>query len=182
MDAAELKQIQAPHKERYRNEPQAAVITLKAEGALGEGVTCSVQTARALVDAGLHPATGGSGLHACSGDMLLEALVACAGVTLKSVATALDIPLRSGQVFAEGDLDFRGTLGVAKDAPVGFSDIRLRFELDTDASEEQLATLLKLTERYCVVYQTLCNPPGLAVSQRRCALLTRRADLEPSAA
>jgi uncharacterized OsmC-like protein len=164
MDSAALKALQAPLKERYRDEPKTAVITLRAEGALGEGVSCSVQTAKALVEAGLHPATGGDGLHACSGDMLLEALVACAGVTLNAVATALEIPLRSGRVLAEGDLDFRGTLGVAKDAPVGFSDIRLRFELDTDASEEQLATLLKLTERYCVVYQTLCNPPGLAVS------------------
>jgi uncharacterized OsmC-like protein len=164
MDSAALKALQAPLKERYRDEPKTAVITLRAEGALGEGVSCSVQTAKALVEAGLHPATGGDGLHACSGDMLLEALVACAGVTLNAVATALEIPLRSGRVLAEGDLDFRGTLGVARDAPVGFSDIRLRFELDTDASEEQLATLLKLTERYCVVYQTLCNPPGLAVS------------------
>jgi uncharacterized OsmC-like protein len=163
VDAAELKQMQAPHKERYRNEPQAAVITLKAEGALGEGVTCSVQTARALVDAGLHPATGGSGLHACSGDMLLEALVACAGVTLNAVATALEIPVRAGRVRAEGDLDFRGTLGVAKDTPVGFKAIRLRFDLDSDASEEQLATLLKLTERYCVVYQTLRQPPAIEV-------------------
>jgi uncharacterized OsmC-like protein len=164
MDATELKAMQAAHKERYREEPEAAVITLKAEGALGEGLTCSVQTARALVDAGLHPATGGSGLHACSGDMLLEALVACAGVTLNAVATALEIPVRSGQVRAEGDLDFRGTLGVAKDAPVGFKDIRLRFELDTDASEEQLASLLKLTERYCVVYQTLRQPPTIEVA------------------
>jgi uncharacterized OsmC-like protein len=164
MDSAALKALQAPLKERYRDEPKTAVTTLRAEGALGEGVSCSVQTAKALVEAGLHPATGGDGLHACSGDMLLEALVACAGVTLNAVATALEIPLRSGRVLAEGDLDFRGALGVAKDAPVGFSDIRLRFELDTDASEEQLATLLKLTERYCVVYQTLCNPPRLAVS------------------
>ena len=163
MDATGLKQMQAPHKQRYRDEPEAAVITLKAEGELGEGVTCSVQTARALVDAGLHPATGGSGLHACSGDMLLEALAACAGVTLNAVATALEIPVRSGRVLAEGDLDFRGTLGVAKDAPVGFKDIRLRFELDTDATEEQLATLIKLTERYCVVYQTLRQPPAIEV-------------------
>jgi uncharacterized OsmC-like protein len=155
MRAQELKALQAPFKERYRGEPEAAVITLKAEGEIGEGVTCSVNTAKALVEAGLHPATGGSGLHACSGDMLLEALVACAGVTLNAVATALEIPVRAGRVRAEGDLDFRGTLGVAKDAPVGFKDIRLSFELDTDASEEQLATLLKLTERYCVVLQTL---------------------------
>jgi uncharacterized OsmC-like protein len=164
VDATELKELQAPHKQRYRDQPEAAVITLKAEGALGEGVTCSIQTARAMVDAGLHPATGGSGMHACSGDMLLEALAACAGVTLNAVATALAIPVRSGRVLAEGDLDFRGTLGVAKDAPVGFKDIRLRFELDTDATEEQLATLLKLTERYCVVYQTLRQPPAIEVA------------------
>ena len=155
--------MQAPHKERYRDDPQAAVITLKAEGALGEGLTCSVQTARALVDAGLHPATGGSGLHACSGDMLLEALVACAGVTLSAVATALEIPVRAGTVRAEGDLDFRGTLGVAKDAPVGFKAIRLRFDLDSDASQDQIATLMKLTERYCVVYQTLRQSPAIEV-------------------
>jgi uncharacterized OsmC-like protein len=157
--------MQAPHKERYRDEPQAAVITLKAEGVLGEGLTCSVQTARALVDAGLHPATGGSGLHACSGDMLLEALVACAGVTLSAVATALEIPVRAGTIRAEGDLDFRGTLGVAKDAAVGFTDIRLTFELDSDASEEQLQTLIKLTERYCVVYQTLRTPPPVRLGR-----------------
>jgi uncharacterized OsmC-like protein len=163
MDSAALKALQAPFKERYRDEPGTAVITLRAEGALGEGVSCSVQTARAMVEAGLHPATGGDGLQACSGDMLLEALVACAGVTLNAVATALEIPLRSGRVLAEGDLDFRGTLGVAKDAPVGFKDIRLHFDLDTDASEEQLATLLKLTERYCVVYQTLRSPPRIVV-------------------
>jgi uncharacterized OsmC-like protein len=163
MDAAALRQMQAPFKERYREAPEAAVITLKAEGAIGEGVTCSVQTGKALVEAGLHPATGGSGLHACSGDMLLEALAACAGVTLNAVATALEIPLRSGKVRAEGDLDFRGTLGVAKDAPVGFREIRLRFALDSDASEEQLATLIRLTERYCVVYQTLRNPPAVNV-------------------
>jgi uncharacterized OsmC-like protein len=161
MDAATLKQMQAPFKERYREEPDTAVITLKAEGAIGEGVRCSVHTARALIEAGLHPATGGTGLQACSGDMLLEALVACAGVTLTAVATALEIPVRSGHVRAEGDLDFRGTLGVAKDAPVGFKDIRLFFELNTDASEDQLATLLKLTERYCVVYQTLRSAPSV---------------------
>jgi uncharacterized OsmC-like protein len=165
MRADELKELQAPFKQRYRDEPAAAVITLHAEGAIGEGVTCSVQTVRALVEAGLHPATGGSGAHACSGDMLLEALAACAGVTLNAVATALAIPLRGGKVRAEGDLDFRGTLGVAKDAPVGFTDIRLSFELDSDASEEQLATLLKLTERYCVVYQTLRNPPPVSVGR-----------------
>jgi uncharacterized OsmC-like protein len=165
MDAAALKELQAPFKQRYRDAPEAAVITLHAEGAIGEGVTCSVQTARALVEAGLHPATGGSGVHACSGDMLLEALAACAGVTLSAVATALEIPLRAGRVRVEGDLDFRGTLGVAKDAAVGFTDIRLAFELDSDASEEQLATLVKLTERYCVVYQTLRNPPAISVAR-----------------
>jgi uncharacterized OsmC-like protein len=163
MDASALKEMQAPFKQRYREHPEAALITLKAEGAIGEGVSCKVGTGKALVDAGLHPATGGTGLQACSGDMLLEALVACAGVTLSAVATALEIPVRSGQVHAEGDLDFRGTLGVAKDAPVGFKGIRLRFELDTDATEDQLATLLKLTERYCVVYQTLRQAPGIDV-------------------
>jgi uncharacterized OsmC-like protein len=167
MRANELKGLQAPFKQRYRDEPEAAVITLEAEGAIGEGVTCSVQTAKALVEAGLHPATGGSGASACSGDMLLEALAACAGVTLNAVATALEIPLRSGRVRAEGDLDFRGTLGVAKDAPVGFKDIRLSFELESAATEEQLATLIKLTERYCVVYQTLRNPPPIAVDMGR---------------
>jgi uncharacterized OsmC-like protein len=166
MDAAELKALQAPLKRTYQDQPEAAVITLKAEGTLGEGVTCSVGTARALVEAGLHPATGGSGLDACSGDMLLEALVACAGVTLNAVATALQITIRSGHVRAEGDLDFRGTLGVAKEAPVGFRDIRLTFDLDTDAAEGQLATLLRLTERYCVVYQTLRRPPEIAVDLR----------------
>ena len=163
MDASALKEMQAPFKQRYREQPDAAIITLTAEGALGEGVSCKVTTGQALVEAGLHPATGGSGLQACSGDMLLEALVACAGVTLNAVATALEIPVRSGQVYAEGDLDFRGTLGVAKDAPVGFKNIRLRFELDTDASAGQLATLQKLTERYCVVYQTLGQPPVVEV-------------------
>jgi uncharacterized OsmC-like protein len=167
MRADELKELQAPLKQRYREQPEAAVITLRAEGAIGEGVTCSVPTARALVEAGLHPATGGSGVHACSGDMLLEALAACAGVTLNAVATALGIEVRAGTVKAEGDLDFRGTLGVAKDAPVGFKDIRLRFELDTDADPEQIATLEKLTERYCVVYQTLKSPPSIAVDLQR---------------
>jgi len=166
MRADDLKALQAPFKQRYRDAPEAALITLKAEGEIGEGVVCSVQTGKALVEAGLHPATGGDGLQACSGDMLLEALVACAGVTLNAVATALEIPLRAGKVLAEGDLDFRGTLGVAKDAPVGFRDIRLRFELDTDASEEQLATLMKLTERYCVVYQTLRSAPPVEVTHR----------------
>jgi uncharacterized OsmC-like protein len=159
MNADELKRLQTPLKERYREEPAAALVTLRASGELGSGaLTCKVETGRAMVEAGLHPATGGSGLEACSGDMLLEALVACAGVTLQAVATALAIELRHGVVRAEGDLDFRGTLGVAKDAPVGFREIRLTFELDTDAEEEQLATLLKLTERYCVVYQTLMRP------------------------
>jgi uncharacterized OsmC-like protein len=167
MDASALKEMQAPFKQRYREQPGAAVVTLKADGALGEGVSCKVTTGRVLVEAGLHPATGGSGLQACSGDMLLEALVACAGVTLSAVATALEIPVRSGQVHAEGDLDFRGTLGVAKDAPVGFKNIRLFFELDTDASDDQLATLQKLTERYCVVYQTLCQAPGVDVRLAR---------------
>jgi uncharacterized OsmC-like protein len=163
MDSAALKALQAPLKERYRAEPGAASITLEAEGEIGEGVTCRVATAKALVEAGLHPATGGDGVAACSGDMLLEALVACAGVTLNAVATALENPLRSGRVRAEGDLDFRGTLGVARDAPVGFREIRLRFDLDADASDEQLATLMKLTERYCVVYQTLRSAPPVAV-------------------
>src|SRR5215475_11229918 len=164
MDAEQLRSLQAPLKARYRDEPNAAVITLKASGELGaETITCKVDTGRALVEAGLHPATGGDGLSLCSGDMLLEALVACAGVTLKAVATALDLPLRGGTVTAEGDLDFRGTLGVAKDAPVGFKAIRLRFDLDTDASPDQLATLLRLTERYCVVYQTLSSKPSLSV-------------------
>jgi len=161
MDAETLKALQVPIKQRYRDEPDSAVITLKAEGTVGaEGVTCKVDTGRALVEAGLHPAAGGDGVAACSGDMLLEALVACAGVTLRAVATALNIDVRGGTVRAEGDLDFRGTLGVAKDAPVGFRSIRLTFDLDTDAGEEQLASLLKLTERYCVIYQTLRNPPA----------------------
>jgi uncharacterized OsmC-like protein len=156
MDAAELRALQAPLKERYKNEPAAALITLKAQGTLDDAhIACKVETGRALAVAGLHPATGGSGLELCSGDMLLEALVACAGVTLKAVATALQIPIRSGTVKAEGDLDFRGTLGVAKDVPVGFREIRLRFELDADAPQDKLDQLLKLTERYCVVYQTI---------------------------
>jgi uncharacterized OsmC-like protein len=163
MNADELRALQAPLKDQYRSTPEAALVTLRAEGALGEGITCKVATGRALVEAGLHPATGGDGLAACSGDMLLEALAACAGVTLGAVATALSIPIRGGRVLAEGDLDFRGTLGVARDAPVGFRAIRLRFELDTDAGEEQLATLLRLTERYCVVYQTLRTPPEFSV-------------------
>jgi uncharacterized OsmC-like protein len=164
MDRDALQALQAPFKERYREEPEAAAITLRAEGRLGdEELSCSVETGRALVNAGLHPATGGSGTLACSGDMLLQALVACAGVTLRAVATALELPLRGGTVRAEGDLDFRGTLGVSKEAPVGFTDIRLRFDLDTDADADQLATLLRLTERYCVVYQTLVGSPTVAM-------------------
>src|SRR5205085_5648591 len=153
MNADELKSLQAPIKQRYRNDPKTASITLKAEGKIGEGVTCNVQSAKALVEAGLHPATGGNGLSVCSGDMLLESLVACAGVTLRAVATSLEIPLRDATIRAEGDLDFRGTLAVSKETPVGFQNIRLGFDLDADATEEQIATLLKLTERYCVVYQ-----------------------------
>ena len=166
MNADELRSMQTPLKERYREDPASALLTLKAEGRIGENISCKIETGKALVEAGLHPATGGTGLAACSGDMLLEALVACAGVTVGAVATALNIELRSGTVRAEGDLDFRGTLGVAKDAPVGFHRIRLQFDLDTDATEEQLATLLRLTERYCVVYQTLARPPQIDVSRR----------------
>jgi len=163
MDRDELRAVQAPIKERYREEAAAAAITLHAEGELGEDVSCSVQTGRALVDAGLHPGTGGDGLHACSGDMLLQALAACAGVTLRSMATSLELNVR-GNVRAEGDLDFRGTLGVDKTVPVGFTDIRLSFDLDTDATPEQVETLLRLTERYCVVFQTLATPPTLSAS------------------
>jgi uncharacterized OsmC-like protein len=170
MKTDELRQIQAPLKERYKTEPSAALLTLKAQGHLGAGITCKIQTGKALVEAGLHPATGGTGLSACSGDMLLEALVACAGVTLNAVATALGIEIRDGVVYAEGDIDFRGTLGVAKDALVGFQRIRLRFELDTDAPEDQLATLIRLTERYCVVYQTLRQSPEMSVSSHVGAL------------
>jgi uncharacterized OsmC-like protein len=165
MDSTALRSLQAPLKDRYRSDPGAAVITLKAQGRLdGQAIACKVETGRALAVAGLHPATGGSGAELCSGDMLLEALVACAGVTLKAVATALEIPLKSGVVKAEGDLDFRGTLGVDKAAPVGFRAIRLAFELDTDAPQDKLDQLLKLTERYCVVFQTLANKPELSVS------------------
>ena len=165
MDAAALRALQAPIKARYKDDPKAAVITLKAKGTLDDAhIVCKVETGRALAVAGLHPATGGSGLELCSGDMLLEALVACAGVTLKAVATALEIPLRKGSVAAEGDLDFRGTLGVAKDAPVGFADIRLRFHLETDAAQDSIDQLLKLTERYCVVFQTLARPPSLSLT------------------
>lgn len=158
--------MQAPLKERYREEPGSAVVTLSAHGAVGEGITCSVETGVALAKAGLHPATGGDGLSLCSGDMLLQALAACAGVTLSSVATALDVPLRSASVHVEGDLDFRGTLAVSKEAPVGFRAIRLRFDLDTDATPEQIESLLALTERYCVVYQTLQNTADLSVDHR----------------
>ena len=166
MDAEELRSLQAPIKEQYRERPETALVTLRAEGRIGEGVTCKVETGKALVEAGLHPATGGDGLSACSGDMLLEALVGCAGVTLRAVATALNIELRDATVRAEGDLDFRGTLGVSKDVPVGFQQIRLQFDLDTDASEEQIATLLRLTERYCVVYQTLNRPAKIDTLHR----------------
>jgi uncharacterized OsmC-like protein len=164
MTSDELKSVQAPIKDRYRQEPKSAMVTLRAEGKIGDGVTCNVATGRALVEAGLHPATGGNGMSACSGDMLLESLVACAGVTLRAVATALEIPLRDATIRAEGDLDFRGTLGVSKEALVGFQNIRLRFDLDSDATDEQIATLLKLTERYCVVYQTLAHPPKIDIS------------------
>jgi uncharacterized OsmC-like protein len=168
MDAAALRALQAPIKDRYKTDPKAGLITLKAKGAIDDAdIACKVETGRALAVAGLHPATGGSGLELCSGDMLLEALVACAGVTLKAVATAIDVPLKSGNVFAEGDLDFRGTLGVAKEAPVGFAAIRLRFDVDTDAPQDKLDQLLKLTERYCVVYQTLKSGPPIAVSMQR---------------
>ncbi|HEY8274359.1 MAG TPA: OsmC family protein [Pseudolabrys sp.] len=168
MDANGLRALQAPIKERYKNDPKAACITLKAKGSLDDtNVACKVDTGRALAVVGLHPATGGSGLELCSGDMLLEALVACAGVTMKAVATALDIPLKSASVWAEGDLDFRGTLGVAKDAPVGFAQIRLRFDLDTDAPQDKLDQLLKLTERYCVVYQTIKNGPPVDIKLSR---------------
>jgi uncharacterized OsmC-like protein len=164
MKADELREIQTPLKARYREAAESALITLRAEGRLGEGVTCWVETARAMVEAGLHPATGGSGMHACSGDMLLQALVACAGVTLNAVATALDLKIGDAVVKAEGDLDFRGTLGVAKEAPVGFRTIRLTFDIEGKLTEEQRATLIRLTERYCVVYQTLCKPPPVDVS------------------
>ena len=168
MDAAELRAMQAPIKDRYKSEPAAALITLKAKGTLDDSnIACKVETGRALAVAGLHPATGGSGMELCSGDMLLEALVACAGVTLKAVSTALAIPLKSGTVSAEGDLDFRGTLGVDKEAPVGFRQIRLRFDVDTDVSQDKLDQLLKLTERYCVVYQTIKNGPKVSVSMKR---------------
>lgn len=165
MNAEMLRAMQAPLKDKYRAEPEAALITLKAQGKIGEGITCKVETGRTRVEAGLHPATGGDGLSLCSGDMLLEALVACAGVTLNAVATAIGVNLRDATIRAEGDLDFRGTLGVAREAPVGFQAIRLHFDLDTDATTEQLASLMKLTERYCVVYQTLRQPAAITVTQ-----------------
>ena len=164
MEREQLQATQGPLKERYREDPDAALITLSAQGELGEGVSCSVDTGRAMAEAGLHPATGGDGSLLCSGDMLLEALAACAGVTLRAVATSLGIEVRSGTVRADGDLDFRGTLAVDRDAPVGFRSIRLAFELDTDADPEQLQTLLKLTERYCVVLQTIASPPELSAT------------------
>ena len=168
MDSAELRAMQAPYKDKYKSDPEAAIITLKAHGSIDESkIACKVETGRALAVAGLHPATGGSGAELCSGDMLLEALVACAGVTLKAVATALGIPLKAGVVRAEGDLDFRGTLGVAKDAPVGFREIRLTFDLDTEATQEQIDSLIKLTERYCVIFQTLAKPPKLGLAINR---------------
>ena len=166
MNAETLRSLQAPLKEKYRQEPNTALVTLRAEGRLGEGITCKIETGKAPVTAGLHPATGGDGVSACSGDMLLEALVGCAGVTLNAVATGLGIQLRDAKVRAEGDLDFRGTLGVSKDVPVGFERIRLRFDLDTDATAEQVATLIRLTERYCVVYQTLSRPAKIDVEYR----------------
>ena len=168
MDSLELRAMQAPYKDKYKSDPDAAIITLKAQGSIDESkIACKVETGRALAVAGLHPATGGSGAELCSGDMLLEALVACAGVTLKAVATALGIPLKAGVVRAEGDLDFRGTLGVAKDAPVGFREIRLAFDLDTEATQEQIDSLIKLTERYCVIFQTLARPPKLGLTINR---------------
>ena len=164
MDAEALKALQAPLKEKYREDATTAIVTLRSQGTIGENVTCSVSTARAMVEAGLHPATGGTGLHACSGDMLLDALVACAGVTLNAVATALQLDVKHARVKAEGDLDFRGTLGIDKATPVGFVAIRLRFEVEGDLNEEEKATLLKLTERYCVVFQTLKTSPAMDVS------------------
>jgi uncharacterized OsmC-like protein len=169
VESSQLKTIQAPLKARYREAPEEALITLRAEGAIGEGITCSVDTGRALAKAGLHPATGGTSANLCSGDMLLQALVACAGVTLNAVATALNFPVRDAKLEAEGDIDFRGTLGVSKDAPVGFREIRLKVVIDGDLDEEQMATLLKLTERYCVVFQTLKNAPSLSLTTQKAA-------------
>lgn len=169
MNADDLRSLQAPLKELYRTDPAAARITLKARGRIGEGITCNVDTGKSVVEAGLHRATGGSGMAACSGDMLLEALAACAGVTLSAVATSIGVKINDGSVTAEGDLDFRGTLGVSKDAPIGFQRIRLLFDLETDASDEQLNTLIRLTERYCVVYQTLRGSPEIKISHRSTA-------------
>ena len=166
MNADELRSLQAPLKAQYRERPETALVTLRAEGRIGEGITCKIESGKARVEAGLHPATGGDGRNACSADMLLEALVGCAGVTLRAVATALGIQLRGATIRAEGDLDFRGTLGVSKDVPIGFNQVRLNFDVDTDATEEQLATLLRLTERYCVVYQTLSRPAQISVLHR----------------
>jgi len=169
MNSDELRALQAPLKEQYREKPRSALVTLRAKGDLaGDGIACKIETGKGLIEAGLHPATGGDGLAACSGDMLLEALAACAGVTLRAVATALAVPVRGGTVVAEGDLDFRGTLGVAKEVPVGFKEIRLEFHLDSDASPEQIETLTKLTKRYCVVYQTLASPPPIKMAVSRC--------------
>jgi uncharacterized OsmC-like protein len=167
MNATELKELQTPLKDKYREQPETAVITLKAHGNVGEGISCSVETGRALSEAGLHPATGGTGLQLCSGDMLLQALVACAGVTLKAVATAIGVDITEGTVSAEGDLDFKGTLGVSKEAPVGFKAIRLSFRLQSNASAEQMASLTKLTERYCVVYQTLVKGVGIETNYQQ---------------
>lgn len=163
MNAEELKALQAPLKQRYREQPETAMVTLKARGRLGDGITCSVETGKAILKAGLHPATGGDGLSLCSGDMLLEALVACSGVTLTAVATALGIDLRDAAITAEGDLDFRGTLAVAKEVPIGFQNIRLHFDLESSASHDQLESLMKLTKRFCVIYQSLAQPPAMSV-------------------
>ncbi|TDI92687.1 MAG: OsmC family peroxiredoxin [Caldithrix sp.] len=164
MEAEELKSLQAPLKQKYRDQPETAVVILKANARIGEGITCKIETGNALVEAGLHPATGGDGLSLCSGDMLLEALVACAGVTLRAVATAIGVDLRDATISAEGDLDFRGTLGVSKETPVGFQSIRLHFNLESDADQDQLDSLIKLTERYCVVYQTLSSAPSISIT------------------
>jgi uncharacterized OsmC-like protein len=167
VNATELKELQTPLKDKYRTEPASAVITLKAQGKIGEGISCSIETGRAVIEAGLHPATGGTGLLACSGDLLLEALVACAGVTLRAVSTAIGVDIKNGTVRAEGDLDFRGTLGVSKEVPVGFKSIRLAFDIDADATDEQMASLSKLTERYCVIYQTLIHGVTVETSYHR---------------
>ena len=164
MNAEDLKSIQAPLKQLYKDQPETAIITLRANARIGEGITCKVETGAALVEAGLHPATGGDGLSLCSGDMLLEALVACAGVTLRAVATAIGVELHDATISAEGDLDFRGTLGVSKEAPVGFQSVRLHFNLESDADQDQLDSLIRLTERYCVVYQTLSSAPGISIT------------------